>query len=101
MSDLYFETQDLTVEIDTEDEDLELHTLPKIWFIYTDADGEASEPEALTGLVTDDSVMYAALEPLEIGVYRVWAESVDTNGKQCVSPAFSIPASARGTVRPS
>jgi hypothetical protein len=101
MSESYFETQNLTAEIETGDATLGSHSLPELWYIYTDADGEEEAAVALTGLVTDSSVMYAALPALEIGTYRVWAESVDTAGKQCVSPAFLIPASARGTVRPS
>lgn len=101
MSEQYFETQDLRVEIDTEDDDLGNHTVRRIYFIYTDPDGEEAEPDFKSGQVVDDSVMFADLDPLEAGTYRVWAESVNADGKQCVSPAFLIPAEARGTVRAS
>jgi hypothetical protein len=100
MADMYFETQVLTPEIDTGDDTLGGHTNRRLYFIYTDPDGEESEPDFKAGLVTESSVMYAELDPLEAGTYRVWAESDDTTGNHCVSEAFLIPASARGTVRP-
>jgi hypothetical protein len=99
MSELYFETQDLRVEIDTEDTSLASHTDRRLYFIIVDPDGVESAADFKTGLVTDDSVMYAALDPLEVGTYRVWAESDNADGRHCVSEAFQIPVSARGTVR--
>ena len=93
------ETQDLTVEIETSDTALSAHTEKRIYYIHVDPDGvEAAEAfEAST--VIETSVHQASLPPLEIGTYRVWAESLDASGNKCISPAFSIPVEARGTVR--
>lgn len=95
----YFETQDLTVEIDTGDASLSTHSSPLIWYIFTDPDGTEAAKASKAASVVSSTVLSAALDPLMAGTYRIWCESVTASGKKCVSPAFTIPAAARGTVR--
>jgi hypothetical protein len=98
-SDLFFETQDLVVEIETSDATLGSHTALRLYYIYTDADGVEAAEDYKEADDMETSVLFAALDPLEIGNYRVWGESVNAAGKKCITPAFEIPAWARGTVR--
>ncbi len=106
MSDRYVEGADLILEIETEDPTYPTHTSKKIWYVEPDEDGLAGDvadklevdASAVAG-THGTSVAQGEKIRLIAGVYVYWSASLNTDGNQCVSPAFEVLVEEEGTVR--
>ncbi len=104
--DRYVETAGLIIQVETGDPTLSSHSNRKIWYIPPTSGGLKGDIStalsvAATAVAGENgaSISQGAVIILTAGLLVFWAESTNTGGVPCISPAFEAAVEKRGTVR--